>query len=321
MNTYKISLIFTVKNEEKTIKSLLDSILIQTKMPDEIIIVDGGSFDKTVKIIEKYKHLLPIKIIIKKGANVPEGRNIGISNSKYPIIAVTDGGCVLDKNWVFEITEPFKYKTIDIVSGKYIATGDSLLQKLTGILLMYDFNKVDSATFSPSSRSIAFKKSAWEQVKGYPEWLISGEDTYFNDKLRKIGKVFYLNKNAIVYWEPRDNLIKLFKQYFQYSYYDAIGLINPGYYFLRIASWFIFSLILIELLFYSLFQLLPILLIIPFFLLSFRVIYKLKNKMLNLKNYCYGLVILSIFELALLLGYFNGIFESIKRFLKILLRK
>lgn len=321
MNTYKVSLIFTVKNEEKSIKSLLDSILNQTKIPDEIIIVDGGSSDKTVKIIKNYKHLFPIKLIIKKGANVPEGRNIGILNSKYPIIAVTDGGCVLDKDWIFEITEPFKYKTIDIVSGKYIATGDSLLQNLIGILLMYDFNKVDSTTFSPSSRSIAFKKSAWEQVNGYPEWLISGEDTYFNNKLRKIGKKFYLNKNAVVYWEPRENLIKLFKQYFQYAYYDAIGLNNPGYYFLRIASWLIFSLIMIELLFYGLFQLLPILLTIPFFLISFRVIYKLKNKMLNLKNYWYGLTILSIFELALFLGYINGIFELIKRFLKTILRK
>ena len=48
------------------------------------------------------------------------------------------------------------------------------------------------------SRSIAFKKEAWEQVNGYPEWLPYAEDSYFYKKLREIGKKFFINKKAIV---------------------------------------------------------------------------------------------------------------------------
>ena len=98
MNYNKVSLILTVKNEEKSINILLESILSQNKMPNEIVIVDGGSIDKTIEIIKEYKDSLPIKLIQKKGINVPRGRNIAIANSKYPIIAVTDGGCRLDQN-------------------------------------------------------------------------------------------------------------------------------------------------------------------------------------------------------------------------------
>ena len=42
-------------------------------------------------------------------------------------------------------------------------------------------------TFLPSGRSIAFKKSAWKEVGGYPENLYTGEDTLFDLKLKEKG--------------------------------------------------------------------------------------------------------------------------------------
>ena len=50
-----ISLCITVFNEEKYITALLESIVSQTKQPDEVIIVDGGSTDKTVALIKPYQ--------------------------------------------------------------------------------------------------------------------------------------------------------------------------------------------------------------------------------------------------------------------------
>ena len=49
----KISFISTVYNEEKTIIKFINSLLTQSKLPNEIIIVDGGSTDKTTMIIKK----------------------------------------------------------------------------------------------------------------------------------------------------------------------------------------------------------------------------------------------------------------------------
>ena len=51
----KISFVATVFNEEKTITALLDSLFKQTKMPDEIIIVDGGSLDSTLSRIFNFQ--------------------------------------------------------------------------------------------------------------------------------------------------------------------------------------------------------------------------------------------------------------------------
>ena len=51
MTFEKASLVITIRNEEKSIEGLLDSILNQTKQPDQIVIVDGGSTDGTINKI------------------------------------------------------------------------------------------------------------------------------------------------------------------------------------------------------------------------------------------------------------------------------
>lgn len=313
MNSYKVSLILTVKNEEKSIRFLFDSILNQLKKPDEIVIVDGGSTDKTIDIIKDYLDLIPIKLIQKIGANIATGRNIAIANSKYSIIAVTDGGCKLDKKWLDQITKPFKEMDVDVVFGKYIGVGDSLFQILVRLLLVYDFDKIKENSFSPSSRSIAFKREAWEQVNGYPEWLDYAEDTYYNRELKKIGKKFYLNKNAVVYWQMRQNFSQLFKQHLNYAIYDGIGLINVKFYILRLTFWMSYAFFLIYSIITSCFIFISISLILAISIVSFRIIIKLKSDKLSFKRYIYGLLIYFVVEIAKVIGFIYGLLRIRKK--------
>ncbi|HXT84033.1 MAG TPA: glycosyltransferase, partial [Verrucomicrobiae bacterium] len=100
----KISFITTVYNEEKTIDKLLNSLFRQSKMPEEIIIVDGGSSDNTIKKIHKFQmktinHKLRFVLLIKKG-NRSVARNEAVKQAKGEIIVCSDAGCILDKNWI-----------------------------------------------------------------------------------------------------------------------------------------------------------------------------------------------------------------------------
>ena len=113
----KTTLICPTYNEEESIEELINSMLNQSKKPDEIIFVDSFSKDKTAEIIKKYsKKNKEIKLIQEK-SNISEARNIAIKNSKYEIIVATDASCKLDKYWLEKITEPFLDKSIDVVSG------------------------------------------------------------------------------------------------------------------------------------------------------------------------------------------------------------
>lgn len=214
----KVSLICTVKNEEKTIEDLLTSIKNQTKVPDEIIFVDGGSSDKTVQILNKWKKKLKnLKIIEAPECNIAVGRNIAIKNASNGIIAVTDGGCILDKKWIENITKPFP--NADVVSGVYIPLSRNDFEYFQGLIVCPEPEKINTPS-RMSSRSIVFKKSCWKKVGGYPENLYTGEDTLFNIKLQKKGCKFRYVKDAIVKWRMRPNWKGFAKQFYLYGVGD-----------------------------------------------------------------------------------------------------
>ena len=65
----KVSLIATVKNEGEALRPLLDSIIDQTRSPDEVIICDGGSTDSTPAILEEYAQWLPLRVVSAPSAS------------------------------------------------------------------------------------------------------------------------------------------------------------------------------------------------------------------------------------------------------------
>ena len=117
-----ISLITTVKNEEQSIGDFLSSIACQTTVPDEVVIVDGGSTDNTTSLIRNFKGL-NIRCIEQR-SNIASGRNLAIRNAQHEIIAVTDAGCRLRPDWLERITAPMG--SADVVVGNYRPIVNSL---------------------------------------------------------------------------------------------------------------------------------------------------------------------------------------------------
>lgn len=224
----KAAIIVTILNEEGTVGRLLDSLILQTKKPDEVIIIDAGSTDKTTAVLDIYrKKYSRLKIFTKKG-NRSVGRNFAIKKSSSDIIAVTDAGCVPAKDWFQKITAPFLDKKIDVVAGYYKPKARGAFQKS---LVTYTCVMPDKLTedFLPSSRSIAFRKAAWKKVGGYPEHLDTCEDLVFARSLKKKGFRFFVAKNALVVWPQRKNLIEAFRQFFAYAKGDGeAGYIRFG---------------------------------------------------------------------------------------------
>ncbi len=217
----KTSLVATVSNEEKTIDLFLKSISSQTKKPDEIIIVDAGSTDKTITKIKNWQKRLPIKLIIKPDANRSQGRNIAIKNAKYQIIAISDAGCILDPNWLEKITKPLQKRQNFAIAGNYQPIAKTPFQECLAAYTCADIYQKDKRYFLPSSRSIAFKKTVWKKVDGYPEKLNYCEDLVFDQKIKKAGFSFYFSPQAIVYWPQRETVIKTFRQFYNYAFGDG----------------------------------------------------------------------------------------------------
>lgn len=228
----KVSVVATVLNEEGNIARLLDSLINQTRTPDEIVIVDGFSTDSTPEIIERYKRNNKyIKYYQKKG-NISLGRNHAIEKAKHNIIAQIDAGCVAHKNWLERIVDPFEEdKSIGLVAGFYEMTGSSPLQKAVAPFHGITSRKFDHRSFLPSGRSVAFRKSTWKKVGGYSENLQwAGEDTLFNYRVLKEGIKIERVPSAYVYWEVPHTIRMTFNKFYKYALGDAQTKIwwHPG---------------------------------------------------------------------------------------------
>lgn len=217
----RVSIVVTVLNEGHTVSRLLNSTLLQSENPDEILIIDGGSDDGTVRIIEHYqKKSSKIKQVIEKGS-IAHGRNTGIEMAKNDLIAMIDAGCVADKDWLKKITEPFTNKDIDMVAGFYEMVAITSFQKALAPFVGIPSSRF-SGSFLPSARSMAFKRSLWVKVGGFCEKVDrAGEDTLFNYEVLKTGAKIARVKDAIVYWEVPKTLREAAKKFYYYARGDA----------------------------------------------------------------------------------------------------
>lgn len=217
----KASVVVTVKDEEESISHLLDGLFDQTKKVDEIVIVDGGSRDKTVSIIKHYqKRFGKIKILEEKCSR-SKGRNLGIEIARNEIIALTDAGCIPKKDWLKKITSPFLVLQVDVVAGFYEMVAKSNFQKALSIFLGVTPRRFN-ANFLPSARSMAFRKKVWEELGGFPEKMKNtAEDTLFNIKILMANKKMARVKNARVEWGMPETIKKAFDKFFAYAKGDA----------------------------------------------------------------------------------------------------
>lgn len=220
----KVSVIATVLNEGPAICRLLDSLAAQTRKPDEVVIVDGGSTDGTLAILQTYtdQDHMAMRVLVEPGANISRGRNLAIAAASGDVIASTDAGVWLVPEWLAEIVTPFESEDPpQVVAGFFVPDPHSVFEIAMGATVLPIIDNIDSDRFLPSSRSIAFKRSAWEAIGGYPEWLDYCEDLIFDIRLRDLSQPFAFAPRAVAYFRPRGSLPGFFKQYYQYARGDG----------------------------------------------------------------------------------------------------
>lgn len=215
-----VSLIITTYNEENSIRDWCMSIKSQSDLPEEVVVVDSTSSDRTVEIIkQELTDVLSLKVIIEK-CNISRGRNIAITNASYENILITDAGVRLGSGWVKVLRK--ELSTHQVVAGYYKYTGTTATQCAYRDLYYVEANTIDPNDFMPSSRSLALKKHVWESVGGYNEKFDIGEDTDFDIKIKKEGFKIKFCPEALVSWDVRDKLSAVFLQQYKYSYWDGI---------------------------------------------------------------------------------------------------
>lgn len=205
INKKKVSAIITVKNEEKRISKLLDSLVPQEK-PLEIIVVDSASTDKTTEIVEAYSRKYDFVKLIEHEGSRGESRNFGCERATGDIYAFIDGDCTADKDWVKELRESLKKG--DFVAGKTLYPG-----RIPYVAKMELY--VYGIDVSYPSCNLAYKKECFPV---FDPWFKTAEDIDLNLRAVKSRARFVYNEKAMVYHSVREDLYGFAKQSFWYGF-------------------------------------------------------------------------------------------------------
>lgn len=236
----RVTLVATVLNESDNVAEWWTSIMGQSRPPDEVVVVDGGSRDGTVELLRSLAGTVsfPVRIEVCEGCNIARGRNVAIALARGEIIAVTDAGCVLGPFWLEKIVAPMREDAgISLVAGFYQPLTGSFFEEVSACATLPLAWEVRPGRFMPSSRSLALRREVWEMAGGYPEWLEIGEDMYFNHAWKRLGVRHVMAKDALVYWRMRPGPRSLLRQYFLYARGDGESGMYLQRHLLRFATY------------------------------------------------------------------------------------
>lgn len=232
MPVVKVSLIATVKDAGPSIKPFLDSVRAQSRQPDEVVLVDGGSSDGTWEALQGSEGIVALR---EPGANIAKGRNVAIRAATHDVLAVTDADCVLDPEWLARLLEPIEAGA-SVSAGFYRPLGESFLQLCAAAASLPEEHEL-RRSWMPSSRSLALTREAFEAAGGYPEWLEVGEDMYLNHRLVDQGAAIELAPGAVAFWRIRPTLASTWRQYRRYAEGDALAGMYPKRHVIRFGTY------------------------------------------------------------------------------------
>lgn len=229
----KVSLVATVKDAAAEVGDFLASLAAQTRQPDEVVIVDGGSTDGTAEIL---RHAAAVTVIEEPGANIARGRNIAVRAASHDLIACSDADCVLAPDWLEHIVAPLE-DGADVAMGLYRPLATGFFQACAAAVSIKEPEEIREERYLPSARSVAFRREAFERGGGYPEWLAIGEDMYLNHRWREQGMSMRLAPRAVVYRRPRASLTAYWRQFSAYAGGDARAGMHGRRHGLRFAAY------------------------------------------------------------------------------------
>lgn len=237
------SCITTIRNEEKTIEAFLHSIEQLTLPPSELIIVDGGSTDRTSEIVQSMIDRLPFTTIYHQAGavNIAEGRNIGLNKARNEIILFVDAGCTFDHDFASQMVGPIfsshgeVSNTVDLVGGIYTP----MHMNRYVFKLIHDWKTYKNwSEYLPSARAICAKKSLCLRIGGFPEYLdLTGEDTLFDVLYRRVSQKWVINKAASVQWNNPDTSAAAQKLEYRYGFGSGQSGVGDFYLYDHLAGY------------------------------------------------------------------------------------
>jgi len=187
VKTTTVSVIIPTLQEEKYIEKTLSNLQKVTN-PIEIVVVDGGSSDKTLEIAKRFTD--KVYSIRKRG--ISKGRNYGAKHANGDILVFLDTDVIFPLDFVEKTQRAFEDSTVVGATCNVMPSHF----RLDATLFFYFYNKLLKVftKIKPHSRGefFAVRKSVFLRVKGFDEDMPCLEDHDLANRLSKLGRFVFI---------------------------------------------------------------------------------------------------------------------------------
>jgi len=202
----RFSVVVTVRNEERSLAALLDSLVTQ-EPPLEVVLVDAHSTDRTREIARTYAERFEFLRVYEEGGTRGAGRNYGVQRSDAPYVAFIDGDCIASPFWLRNLRAATS--TAEVVAGKTVSIGYKAFEALERVPLYYR-----GFDITHPSCNLAYPRERFLAIGGFDEWFTTAEDIDLNLRAVQAGATIGFAPEAIVYNRTRGSYYDFLRQAF-----------------------------------------------------------------------------------------------------------
>jgi GT2 family glycosyltransferase len=219
-----------VRNEGPFIALCLDQLLAQDYPRDqmEIIVADGMSDDNTRAVLAQYGAKYPlIQVVDNPKRIVAPGLNIAIARARGELIVRLDGHCEVASDFVSQAVRLMdEHPECWSAGGPIVHAGTNRFGEAVAVAMSHPLG-VGLAThrfpnyegYVEGAQFPTFRKWIFERIGNFDEQLVRTEDDELNYRITQAGGKIYVSPRVRYVYYVRDRLGKLFRQYFQYSFW------------------------------------------------------------------------------------------------------
>jgi glycosyltransferase involved in cell wall biosynthesis len=227
-----VSIIMPIRNEARYIARSIGAVMKQDYPEErlEIIVVDGMSTDGTREILHKTQAgSRNLQIVDNPRRIVSTGMNAAIRLARGEIIIRVDGHCEIKCDYVLRCVEHLVNDGVDGVGGPIETVGDTNRSKAIAAAMSSKFGVGNSAFRTVRDKMMltdtiafpAYTRHIIDRAGPYDEELMRNQDDDYNYRLRKMGARILLAPDVQSRYYSRDEVYKLWLQYFQYGYWKV----------------------------------------------------------------------------------------------------
>ena len=217
---YHVSVVIPTFNRGESLRKTLDSVLCQSVLPVEVIVVDDGSTDDTVVVLEEYAGKSDlIRFRSQVNAGPASARNLGVDMSRGDIICFTDDDCIADEDWLKNLVDAFGSPKVGFVGGKVFSEVNSMMERFVEESNILSQEKFVKNNFVITGNA-AYRKDAFEDAGGFDKYGIYCEDLDLSIRTKLKGYEIAYAPDAVVVHDHIPSVRGLFKQ----QYRNAKGL-------------------------------------------------------------------------------------------------